>query len=113
MHATPVRYGIGGKTGTAEFRGEEDYGWFVGYAPLDDPRIVVALIVEEGQHGSTVAPIAKAIIETYLDEVGAPRLNELAATPGTGQASGLRAGPPLSPVTPAARPAAVSVGGVR
>ncbi|MBA2565895.1 MAG: penicillin-binding protein 2 [Gemmatimonadetes bacterium] len=77
-HRTPLRYSMGGKTGTAQFVGEEDYGWFVGYGPVEDPRIVVALVVEEGQHGSTVAPIVKTLVETYLDEVGAPTLEALA-----------------------------------
>jgi cell division protein FtsI/penicillin-binding protein 2 len=103
MHITPMRYGIGGKTGTAEFRGQEDYGWFVGYAPLDDPRIVVALVVEEGEHGSTIAPIAKTILEAYLDETGAPLLQQLARPgPGSGPA-----------VTRASRPLAEPPGGTR
>jgi penicillin-binding protein 2 len=84
MRRTPLRYGMGGKTGTAEFRGEEDYGWFVGYGPLEDPRIVVALIVEEGEHGTTVAPVVKTLIETYLDEMGAPRLDVLASQAAAG-----------------------------
>lgn len=101
MHITPMRYGIGGKTGTAEFRGQEDYGWFVGYAPLDDPRIVVALVVEEGEHGSTIAPIAKTILEAHLDETGAPLLQQL-TRPGRG----------LGPaVTRASRPPAEPPGG--
>ncbi len=103
LHATPMRYGIGGKTGTAEFRGQKDYGWFVGYAPLDDPRIVVALVVEEGRHGTAVAPLAKTILETYLDETGAPRLNELAE----------RAAPLGLPVTRASRALKPATGDVR
>jgi penicillin-binding protein 2 len=103
MHITPLRYGIGGKTGTSEFRGQEDYGWFVGYAPLEDPRIVVALIVEEGRHGSTVAPIAKTLIETYLDATGAPRLNELAARPSPPRLPATRATRALEPASGRAR----------
>lgn len=79
MRRTPLRYAIAGKTGTAQFTGEEDYGWFVGYGPISDPRIVVAVIVEEGEHGSTIAPVAKAVIEAYLEETGVPRLEELAS----------------------------------
>jgi penicillin-binding protein 2 len=79
MRRTPLRYAMGGKTGTAQFTGQEDYGWFVGYGPLEGPRIVVALVVEEGEHGSSWAPLVKTIIETYLDEVQAPQLREIAA----------------------------------
>jgi penicillin-binding protein 2 len=82
MRRTPLRHAMGGKTGTAQFGGEEDYGWFLGYAPLDDPRIVVALVVEEGEHGSTVAPLAKQVMETYLDEEGIGRLELASSAPG-------------------------------
>jgi penicillin-binding protein 2 len=103
LHATPLRYGIGGKTGTAEFRGQDDYGWFVGYAPLEDPRIVVALVVEEGLHGSTVAPLAKTLLEAYLDETGAPRLNELSAGDDPPALAVARAAGSLKPPTVEAR----------
>jgi penicillin-binding protein 2 len=90
MRRTPLRYSMGGKTGTSEFPGQEAYGWFLGYGPVEDPRIVVALIVEEGEHGSTVAPIVKTIIETYLDETGVAPLGELAAAGGASPKGGSR-----------------------
>jgi len=61
------RYGIAGKTGTAEAPSGEPHAWFAGYAPTDDPEIVVAVIVEHGGHGSTVAaPIARYLFDTAL-----------------------------------------------
>lgn len=57
---------IAGKTGTAQVGGQEDYAWFVGYAPADKPRIVLAIIIEEGLHGSTAARVATKLMERYL-----------------------------------------------
>jgi penicillin-binding protein 2 len=77
---------MSGKTGTAQVVGRKegedyrkkdgeevehhfkDHAWFVAYAPSEDPEIAVAVIVEHGEHGSTAAaPIAKAVIQFYLD----------------------------------------------
>lgn len=73
---------ICGKTGTAQIfsrKGpetvkEEDrplhkrsHAWFVAYAPMHQPRIAIAIIVEHGEHGSSAAaPIAKELIRQYL-----------------------------------------------
>ncbi|WP_298270578.1 penicillin-binding protein 2 [Gemmatimonas sp.] len=57
---------IAGKTGTAQVPPEEDYAWFVGYAPADKPKIVLAIIIEEGLHGSTAAKVATKLMERYL-----------------------------------------------
>ena len=57
---------IAGKTGTAQVNGQEDNAWFVGYAPADDPKIVVAIIIEEGLHGSTAAKVATKLMEKFL-----------------------------------------------
>src|SRR5438876_1201247 len=73
---------IAGKTGTAQTVGarasqvsenEEavskqfrDHAWFVAYAPAEDPKIAVAVIVENTGHGGTyAAPLAKALIEEF------------------------------------------------
>jgi penicillin-binding protein 2 len=62
---------VGGKTGTAQNPHGQDHAWFVGYAPASDPRIVVAVLVENVGHGGTfAAPIARAVMERYLK--GAP-----------------------------------------
>ncbi len=57
---------LAGKTGTAQNTGGEDHGWFVGFAPADHPKIVVAVLLEFGLHGSRAAHIASAIIGHYL-----------------------------------------------
>ncbi len=76
-----LKYKMAGKTGTAQVfgiaQGEEydketvtkklrDHGLFIAFAPLDDPQIAVAVVVENGEHGSAVAPIARKIIDHYL-----------------------------------------------
>ena len=57
---------IAGKTGTAQVNGQLDNAWFVGYAPANDPKIVVAIIIEEGLHGSTAARAATKMMERFL-----------------------------------------------
>ncbi len=77
-----IQYQVAGKTGTAQVFGiaqdeeydEEtvaeklrDHALFISYAPADDPQIVVAVIVENGSHGGSVAaPIARRIMDAYL-----------------------------------------------
>lgn len=76
---------IAGKTGTADFRahGEEvNLAWFVGFAPVENPQIAVAVMVEgtkasDSYHGgSTAGPVAKDIflefIEHYPERAGFP-----------------------------------------
>jgi penicillin-binding protein 2 len=46
-----------------------DHAWFVAYAPAEDPKIAVAVLVENTGHGGTyAAPIAKALIEEYVKD---------------------------------------------
>ena len=75
-------YSIAGKTGTAQvftvgqkerYRESEvpermrDHALFVAFAPVEDPRIAVAVIVENGGHGGSVAaPIARQVMDAYL-----------------------------------------------
>lgn len=57
-----------GKTGTAENPHGQDHGWFVCYGPYDDPRIVIAVIVEQGGFGAgAAAPIAKKMMEAAFN----------------------------------------------
>jgi penicillin-binding protein 2 len=79
-----IQYQVAGKTGTAQVFGiaqdeeydEEtvaeklrDHALFISYAPADDPTIAVAVIVENGSHGGSVAaPIARRIMDAYLLE---------------------------------------------
>jgi len=78
--ATPLA-AVAGKTGTAQVVTQRvpgtkmsdatrDHAWFVAYAPLDHPKIAVAVLVEHGGHGgSAAAPVAKRVIEEYLKNV--------------------------------------------
>lgn len=57
---------VAGKTGTSENRGE-DHSVFIAFAPKENPRIAVAVFIENGGWGSSVAsPIAGLMIEKYL-----------------------------------------------
>jgi penicillin-binding protein 2 len=73
---------IAGKTGTAQvvemksayLKSEQlayfnrDHAWFVSYAPMDNPQIAVAVLVEHGGHGGeAAAPMAKKVIEKYIE----------------------------------------------
>jgi peptidoglycan glycosyltransferase len=58
---------VAGKTGTAEAPGGELHSWFISFAPADDPKIAVAIIVENGQEGyKSALPIARRLTESYL-----------------------------------------------
>jgi penicillin-binding protein 2 len=58
---------VAGKTGTGQMpSGQGDAGWFIGFAPHDQPRIVIGMVVEEGEHGSTIAPHVVRAIRRYL-----------------------------------------------
>ncbi|MEG6615245.1 penicillin-binding transpeptidase domain-containing protein [Peptococcaceae bacterium 1198_IL3148] len=54
---------VAGKTGTAENQQGQPHAWFIGFAPAHDPQIALAVIVENGGSGGTVAaPIAQQMI---------------------------------------------------
>jgi peptidoglycan glycosyltransferase len=59
---------VAGKTGTAEVGNTINQAWFIGFAPVDNPRVAVAVTVERttGQGGTVAAPIAKSVMETLL-----------------------------------------------
>jgi penicillin-binding protein 2 len=59
---------VAGKTGTGQNsqNRNKDHAWFVGFAPKDDPKIVVAVMVAFGEHGYIAARIASKMMERYL-----------------------------------------------
>ena len=78
---------VSGKTGTAQVISLEggraaagrttqdlrDHGWFVFFAPRDNPEIAGVIFAEHAEHGASAAPVAKYIMETYFaKEDGAP-----------------------------------------
>ena len=81
---THINYQIAGKTGTAQVLGIKqnakynensidfkfrDHALFISFAPANDPKIAVAVIVENGGHGGSVAaPIAGQVIKQYLKD---------------------------------------------
>lgn len=82
-----INYQIAGKTGTAQVinikqnasynehqidKKNRDHALFIAFAPADDPKIAVAVIVENGGHGGSVAaPIAAKVIKQYLRDIQA------------------------------------------
>ena len=58
---------VAGKTGTAENPSGSPHGWFVGFAPAEDPQIAVAVIIENaGQGGVDAAPLGAAVMRAAL-----------------------------------------------
>lgn len=59
---------VAGKTGSAENPHGEPHAWFVAFAPVENPRVAVAVMVENaGSGGANAAPIAREIIRRALD----------------------------------------------
>lgn len=62
------QYTAAGKTGTAENENENAHSWFVGYSNVDDPDLVVCVIVENTGAGSKyAAPIAREVFDSYYN----------------------------------------------
>ncbi|MGI8844892.1 MAG: penicillin-binding transpeptidase domain-containing protein, partial [Thermoleophilaceae bacterium] len=64
---------VAGKTGTAEVdNATANQAWFIGFAPLDNPKMAVAVTIErtQGQGGTDAAPIAKQVLEALLGKGG-------------------------------------------
>lgn len=91
-----LTYTMAGKTGTAQVisinANEEydrskiserqwDHALFVAFAPVEDPKIAIAIIVENGEHGGSVAaPIAKTVIDTYFKSTALKNNNQTLAS---------------------------------
>ncbi len=67
-----------GKTGTAEDPPRKSHTWYVGYAPLDQPQILVVAFCENsgGGGGSTAAPIARQVMRAFFNPAAAKTLSE-------------------------------------
>ena len=81
--AQTIGYSVGGKTGTAHKQEGKGYAekkyraWFVGLAPINNPRIVVAVMVDEpsnGQYygGVVAAPVFSAVVQQTLRTLNVP-----------------------------------------
>ncbi len=75
---------ISGKTGTAQVVSQtleksaksseyKSTAWFVGYAPADKPEIVVAALVQRGEHSAVAVPIVREVIKAYFDKKTGPK----------------------------------------
>ena len=71
----PTEIGIAGKTGSSTFNqekqdalGRTSYATYVGFAPYNDPEIVVSVIVFDGGHGGNVAEVARNVYEQYFSK---------------------------------------------
>jgi penicillin-binding protein 2 len=110
---------VSGKTGTAQVISLEggraasgrttqdlrDHGWFVFFAPRDNPEVAGVIFAEHAEHGASAAPIAKYVMETYFakkDGAPLPRWPKRAAPAGPSVPD---EPPPPSPVARAAGPA--------
>ena len=68
VHFTNLPVQVAGKSGTGEKAGGDAYGWFITYAPFDDPKYVVACLVEEGGFGSTCSmPAVRHVLGAIYD----------------------------------------------
>jgi penicillin-binding protein 2 len=83
MRRLPGGVEAAGKTGTAQVislredesldedeipEHERDHAWFVTYVPAEKPRLLVAVLIEHGGHGgSAAAPVARRVVETWLE----------------------------------------------
>jgi penicillin-binding protein 2 len=129
-------YKIAGKSGTAQVFGIKqdakykesevserlrDHGLFIAFAPAEDPRIAVAVVVENGRSGSgTAGPIARKVIDAYLqpDSVADPTTGTVASPAASATPNGASGAVTSQPTgTPpneagAAQPAPVPMGGV-
>jgi penicillin-binding protein 2 len=78
-----AEYQIAGKTGTAQvftvkqnesYKAMEaklsdrlyDHGWFIAFAPADAPKLAVAVLIENGKHGTAASPIARRVLDQFI-----------------------------------------------
>ncbi len=62
-----AKYKAAGKTGTAEVPGGADNVLFVGFAPYDEPEIVIAVIIEHGANSHYPASVARSVFDAYME----------------------------------------------
>ncbi|HTB30313.1 MAG TPA: penicillin-binding transpeptidase domain-containing protein, partial [Steroidobacteraceae bacterium] len=118
---------VAGKTGTAQIftikqtestkakiteERKRDHAWFIAFAPVDDPKIALSVLVENGGFGaSAAAPIARKVLDAYLlgpnaatgtsaSGAGSGGAGAAAASPG----AGTPAAEPKPPIAPEAAP---------
>jgi penicillin-binding protein 2 len=112
-----AKYKFAGKTGTAQVftikqtentrakiteERKRDHAWFIAFAPIDDPRIALSVLVENGGFGaSAAAPIARKVLDAYMlgpDAATATVPADTSGAPGSSPAGPAAPGPGASPV---------------
>jgi len=89
---------VAGKTGTSENPHGDNHAWFTAYAPAEDPKVAVIVLVENGGEGGIVsAPIAKRLMELELGQEVTPWQTP---TPGTVSATPVMTPTPVTGVAP-------------
>ena len=90
-----------GKTGTAQIASNDyvkahklekdfsDNAWFVGFAPRENPEIVVVALLEGGKHGPAAAPIVRDVIKAYFDKKASKSKSETAPSLAFSRPGGL------------------------
>ena len=76
-----MTYSVAGKTGTAQVVGiaqdatydeealseyQRNHGWFIAFAPVDNPEIVIAVLTENGGGGSSAYPVARTMLDYWM-----------------------------------------------
>ena len=91
---------VAGKTGTAQNPHGDDHAWFVAFAPVEETRIVLAVLVENaGQGGEIAAPIARKVLETYFQILPPDPDSEVVAARVASRAPRVEASSPVDPVS--------------
>ena len=91
-----LQYSMGGKTGTAQVvqikqgktynaaalaEQHRDHAWFISFAPLNQPSIAIAVILENGGWGANAAPVARHLTDYYLLKLKGNANSSIAAEP--------------------------------
>ena len=69
-------YEVAGKTGTAQTGRARNHAWFTGFAPYNDPSIVVTVLLEEGEKSDYAVRVAKEILQAYFKIYPSPFASE-------------------------------------
>ena len=99
---------IAGKTGTAQNSQGPDHGWFIGFAPADNPQIVVGSVIEAARHGTALAPMVARVIAHYLGaDTTAARYQYLLPSDTAPRNTRLMGAPPIDSLTDSTRAPAI------
>ena len=58
-------FSVAGKTGTAQTGRARNHAWFTGFAPYENPKVVITVLLEDGDDSNHAARLAKEILDTF------------------------------------------------